>query len=114
MRWIIADILSWTPPRRFALWHDRAVFHFLTGERERADYRAVLEKALEPGGHVVLATFAPDGPERCSGLPVQRWSPEALASELGAGFRLMESVREEHSTPGGAIQNFIWCRLRRV
>jgi trans-aconitate methyltransferase len=112
--WIIADILSWTAPRRFVLWHDRAVFHFLTGESERTTYRAVLENALEPGGHVVLATFAPDGPERCSGLPVQRWSPEALAGELGGGFRLMESVGEGHVTPGGATQSFIWCRLRRL
>jgi trans-aconitate methyltransferase len=114
VNWITADVLSWRAPRSFALWHDRAVFHFLTGESERAAYRAVLENALQPGGHAVFATFAPDGPERCSGLPVQRWSPEALASQLGAGFQLMQSAREQHATPGGAIQNFIWCRLRRV
>jgi trans-aconitate methyltransferase len=114
LHWIVADILSWTPQRSFALWHDRAVFHFLTGERARAIYRSALEKALGPGGHLVLATFAPDGPERCSGLDVHRWSPEALAAELGADFRLMESTNEAHVTPGGATQHFIWCRFRRV
>jgi trans-aconitate methyltransferase len=114
VQWIVADILSWTPPRRFALWHDRAVFHFLTAAEDRAAYRAVLERALEPGGHLVLAAFAPDGPERCSGLPVHRWSAEALADELGAEFRLLASCHEAHLTPGGATQNFLWCRFRRV
>jgi trans-aconitate methyltransferase len=114
VHWIVADILSWAPPRRFALWHDRAVFHFLTDAQDRAAYRAVLERALEPDGHVVLATFAPDGPERCSGLDVHRWSPEGLAAELGPGFAPMESTKEAHVTPGGATQNFIWCRFRRV
>jgi SAM-dependent methyltransferase len=114
VRWIVADILSWTPPRRFALWHDRAVFHFLTGARDRAVYRSALEKALGPGGHLILATFAPDGPERCSGLDVHRWSPEGLAAELGPGFAPVESTNEAHVTPGGATQHFIWCRFRRV
>jgi trans-aconitate methyltransferase len=110
---IALDVLSWEPSRCYGLWHDRAVFHFLTEAADRAAYRAGLEKALQPGGALIMAGFAPDGPERCSGLPVQRWSPDALAAELGADFQLIEHRREEHHTPGGARQNFIWCRFTR-
>jgi Methyltransferase domain len=113
VHWIEADLLSWTPDRAYGLWHDRAVFHFLTGADERARYRANLKNGLAKGGWLIMAAFSPDGPERCSGLPVQRWSPETLAAELGPEFLLVESFREAHRTPGGAMQNFIWCRFRR-
>jgi SAM-dependent methyltransferase len=114
VHWIVADILDWTPARAYGLWHDRAVFHFLTEAKDRATYRAALEKGLAPGGTLIVATFAPEGPERCSGLPVQRWSPESLAQELGPNFALLESKREQHRTPGGTVQHFIWCRFKRL
>lgn len=114
VRLVQADVTAWRPDRAFALWHDRAVFHFLTDPDDRARYRAGLEAGLKPGGRLVMATFAPDGPERCSGLPVQRWSAEALAAELGQGFELIESEREAHHTPWGAVQPFIWTSFRRA
>lgn len=111
---IEADVTHWMPPRRYDLWHDRAAFHFLTDAAERAAYVAALDAALAPGGHAIIATFAPDGPERCSGLPVQRYSPESLAAELGAGFALVDSVTETHVTPGGGAQRFQFSLLRRT
>ncbi len=114
VRLVQADVTAWRPDRAFALWHDRAVFHFLTDPDDRARYRAGLKSGLKPGGRLVMATFAPDGPERCSNLPVQRWSAEALAAELGQGFELIESEREEHRTPWGAVQPFTWTSFRRA
>jgi SAM-dependent methyltransferase len=111
--WIAADVTRWAPAEPFDLWHDRAVFHFLVEPEQRAAYRATLLRALRPGGHAVIATFAADGPERCSGLPVARWEPEALAAELSPELRLVESVREEHRTPGGKAQRFQFSRLVR-
>ena len=113
VHWMVADILSWAPRRPYSLWHDRAVFHFLTNGAERVAYRSVLAHGLKPGGTLIIATFAEDGPERCSGLPVQRWSAHALAAEFGDDFRLAEQRRQEHVTPAGAIQKFTWCRFRR-
>ncbi|MFW5633677.1 MAG: methyltransferase domain-containing protein [Erythrobacter sp.] len=112
--WICADITDWRPARRYGVWHDRAVFHFLTAPEQRAAYRAALLAGLELGGIAVIATFAPDGPEKCSGLPVQRHSPETLGQELGAQFGLVEHWSERHETPGGNVQNFNWCVFRRV
>jgi SAM-dependent methyltransferase len=110
VRWIEVDVLSAElPPAAFDLWHDRAVFHFLTAAADRARYVAQLRRALKPGGHAIVATFAPDGPERCSGLPVVRYSPESLRDTLGPGFRLIDSFREEHRTPGGKSQAFVYC-----
>lgn len=114
VQWIVADILSWTPQRSYALWHDRAVFHFLTEEDDRAAYRAVLRQALKPGGTLIVAAFAADGPERCSGLPVRRWSAETLEAEFGNEFRSTETSRQEHRTPWGALQPFTWARLKKV
>ena len=114
VHWIIADILAWSPARAYDIWHDRAVFHFLTGQRDRAAYRATLLKGLRPRGAAIIGTFAEDGPERCSGLPVHRWSADALAAELGSEFRLIEAFREDHRTPGGAVQPFTWARFERV
>ncbi|MGE5624184.1 MAG: class I SAM-dependent methyltransferase [Bacillota bacterium] len=106
VQWLVADVTRWTPPRRYRLWHDRAVFHFLTEAAERTAYREALSAGLVPGGTAIIASFAPDGPERCSGLPVVRYSPAALAVELGAGFRLRAERYESHLTPAGKLQRF--------
>jgi trans-aconitate methyltransferase len=113
VNWVAADLLDWQPPRGYGLWHDRAVFHFLTGKDDRAAYRHTLLKALPPGGQAIMATFAPDGPEKCSGLPVQRYDAAGLAASLGPAMRLIESERHIHITPAGAEQSFIFARFRR-
>jgi len=112
--WITGDVTAWTPEGAYDLWHDRAVFHFLVRPEERAAYRSTLLRALRAGGHAIVATFAPDGPERCSGLPVARYDPAALAAELGPELRLVESLREEHRTPGGKVQRFQFSRFVRA
>jgi SAM-dependent methyltransferase len=109
--WIADDLLAWQPSRRYDLWHDRAVFHFLTDPADRAAYAAVLGAALSLGGRAVVATFAPDGPQFCSGLPVARYGPADLAKELG--LRLLREEREEHLTPAGVLQPFTWTVLAR-
>jgi Methyltransferase domain len=106
------DVLVWHPERRFHLWHDRAVFHFLVDGADRARYLATLRSAIQPGGFVIIATFAPDGPESCSGLPVARYSADSLGSVLGSDFVVVETRREEHTTPGGAVQPFAWVAAR--
>jgi SAM-dependent methyltransferase len=106
VRFVASDITAWTPDRRFALWHDRAVFHFLTRPEQRAGYLRALEAGLAPGARVVVATFALDGPDKCSGLPVQRYSAETLAAEFRGLLRPCETRREIHRTPGGAEQAF--------
>jgi len=113
--WIESDVLHWKPvPGLFDLWHDRAVFHFLTNATEQAVYVSVMTRALGPGATVVLATFAPDGPEKCSGLPVCRHDGASLSALLGEHFRLEEERREDHLTPSGAVQKFLWCRFTLV
>lgn len=116
--WIRADITRWTPSRRYALWHDRAVFHFLTEPAGRRAYVAAMRAALGLGGIAVIATFADDGPERCSGLPVVRYTPDGLAAELDAHapgcFQPVESLRHTHVTPTGARQNFQVTVFRRT
>jgi SAM-dependent methyltransferase len=112
--WIAADVRTWAPDGPFDVWHDRAAFHFMVRPEDRDAYRTTLLRAIPSGGHVVVATFAPDGPERCSGLPVVRWEPGALAAELGPAFRLVESLREEHVTPAGKVQRFQFSRLVRL
>lgn len=114
VHWIVSDVLDWTPARSYDVWHDRAVFHFLTEESDRALYRATLAKGLRAGGMLIFGTFAENGPERCSGLRVKRWSAASLAFELGPEFHLVESLRENHRTPGGAIQPFTWARFLRL
>lgn len=113
VRWTVVDVLDWAPDRRFGLWHDRAVFHFLTDPADRARYRELLETALAPGALVVIGTFAVDGPESCSGLPTVRYRPDELAAALGPGLRVVAERREEHVTPWGAVQPFTWVALRR-
>ncbi len=112
--WIVADVLGWRPARRYDIWHDRAAFHFLTDPADRQAYRATLAAALAPGGHAVLGTFAPDGPERCSGLPVVRYDADSLAAELGPGFRLIAAARDDHRTPAGALQRFQFGLFRKL
>lgn len=114
VEWIEADVRRFEPSRVWDLWHDRAVFHFLTEPDDRAAYRASLERALAPRGLVVLATFGPDGPSRCSGLEVRRYSADGLAEELGAAFALEESLLRDHTTPAGASQQFLYARFRHV
>ena len=92
-----------------AVWHDRAVFHFLTSAEDRARYVAQVRRALRPGGHVIIATFAEDGPTRCSGLEIVRYSAPALLAEFGDEFSLVDSQRELHHTPSGSTQQFIYC-----
>jgi SAM-dependent methyltransferase len=112
VRWIEADVTSVSFDEVFDLWHDRAVFHFLTEPDARAAYVHTLRGSLEVGGHVVLATFAEDGPTHCSGLPVVRYAPDSLLAELGGGFEPLETRREAHATPGGRVQNFVYCLFR--
>jgi len=110
---IARDVLEWEPDRRYAVGHDRAVFHFLTEPAERDRYVDTLAAAIRPGGSLLVATFAEDGPEQCSGLPVCRYTAEDLASVFAARFSLVASEREEHVTPRGALQPFTWVNLRR-
>lgn len=109
--WIEADATAFEPPRRYALWHDRAVFHFLTDPADREAYRQRLARGLQAGGQLIIATFALDGPERCSNLPVQRYSPETLSAELGPGYSLVETLSEVHITPAQMEQRFVYCRF---
>ena len=112
--WIEADVTGeWHVPS-VDIWHDRAVFHFLTEPDDRRRYVAHLRAALRLGGTAVIATFAPEGPQKCSGLPCVRYSPESLQSELGDGFRLDESIREDHETPFGTVQQFGYHRFTRL
>jgi 2-polyprenyl-3-methyl-5-hydroxy-6-metoxy-1,4-benzoquinol methylase len=112
--WVAADITQWQPPRRWHVWHDRAVFHFLTATQDQEAYIRALDAGTAPGAAVVISTFALDGPEKCSGLPVERYSAETLAARLGPGFRLMKAEHEDHHTPGGAVQKFSYAVLRKI
>lgn len=113
VHWEVADITEWQPTRQFDVWHDRAVFHFFTEAQHREAYRRALLTALSPGGLVIMATFAHDGPERCSGLPVRRYDAASLAEEMGEPLELIDGWREEHVTPSGSKQSFAWSAFRR-
>ena len=110
--WVVADMTDWVPARVYDVWHDRAVFHFLVQPDQRAAYRQALLRGLAPNGLVLIATFAPDGPEKCSGLPIIRYDSEKLAAEMPASFELLETWRETHITPWGTSQAFCWCAFR--
>lgn len=115
VNWIVADVtVNPILENRYDLWHDRAVFHFLTSEYDRRQYVELVDRSLEPGGHIIVASFDLDGPSKCSGLDVVRYSPEALNDELGESFRLIESVNETHQTPFGTTQDFVYCYFRKV
>lgn len=110
VHWIAGDITRvQLGPAAYDIWHDRAVFHFLTEPADRAAYVAQVRGAVRPGGHVIVAAFGPDGPEQCSGLPVVRYEPGALHAQFGDAFELADRLSEEHRTPGGAIQQFVYC-----
>jgi SAM-dependent methyltransferase len=114
VEWIVADVTQWRPHRTYDVWHDRAAFHFLTQPADRAAYVAALHQAVRPGGHVIIATFAPDGPERCSGLPVERYDPQTLTKVIGPSFELVGERRQAHTTPSGGLQAFQFSALRRI
>jgi len=111
--WVEADVRTHDFGRLYDLWHDRAVFHFMVSAADRAGYLNVLRRTLRPGGHLIIATFGPQGPTQCSGLPVQRYSAEDLESVLGADFTLASSSLSTHSTPSGARQQFLHAHLLR-
>lgn len=111
---VTADITQADLPQAaFDLWHDRAVFHFLTSQREREAYLANLKRALKPGGHFVIAIFADDGPIRCSGLDVERYDLDKLVRTVGPDFRLIDSIRDEHETPFGSVQSFLQAHFAK-
>ena len=111
--WIVADVTTWTPARSYDVWHDRAAFHFLTAPSDRSAYVDRLRRAVVAGGHVIIATFALDGPEKCSGLPVQRYDGKSLAKELGSEFELVETRGDAHVTPWDSTQSFQFSRFRK-
>ena len=111
--WLVQDAASWRPAQTYRVWHDRAVFHFLTDAERRQGYLNALTAGVATGGRFIVATFAPDGPETCSGLPVQRYDGDDLAALLGPNWRLVETAREDHTTPGGRVQPFTWCHFQR-
>jgi ubiquinone/menaquinone biosynthesis C-methylase UbiE len=113
VRFIVADLAAWKPDVTVDLWHDRAVLHFLTEPRDRTAYAEALRRVVKPGGFVLISGFAPSGPERCSGLPVLRADPGAIATLLGPGFDLVEAFEEDHQTPFGGQQRFVFTRFRR-
>jgi SAM-dependent methyltransferase len=113
VRWVEADVRDHDFGRRFDLWHERAVFHFMVDEEDRAGYLATLRRSLRPGGDLIVATFGPQGPTECSGLPVARYDAEALARTLGTDYRVLSSRLVDHTTPRGKAQQFSYVHLRR-
>ena len=115
VNWLEGDITKIAlPPHAFDVWHDRAVFHFLTDKGDRQAYVEAVLHAVKPGGHVIVATFAEDGPLQCSGLPVMRYGPTELHAEFGAPFALVQHEREAHRTPFGTLQSFVYCYCRKL
>ena len=113
VHWITGDITAVElEPARYGVWHDRAVFHFLTSAGDRAAYVRQIARSVRPGGHVIVAAFGPDGPDKCSGLDVVRYDAEHLHGEFGPKFRLLDSVTELHETPWGTPQQFMYCLCR--
>lgn len=114
VQWIVADITMWEPSQTYDVWHDRAALHFLTDPKDRAAYAECVSRAVRPDGHIIIGTFAPDGPERCSGLPVVRHDAGTLGELLGPSFKLAETKRHDHQTPAGVIQRFQFSRFQRI
>jgi SAM-dependent methyltransferase len=112
--WIVADVTKWEPENTYDVWHDRAAFHFLTAPEDRAAYAQRVLRSVRPGGHVIIGTFALDGPERCSGLPVARHDAESIGKALGPSFELIETRCHQHQTPAGGSQKFQFSRFQRV
>jgi SAM-dependent methyltransferase len=114
VEWIHGDLLEYTPAEPWDIWHDRAVFHFLTDPEDRRRYRDAVLRSVPPGGHVIVATFGPEGPDRCSGLDTLRCSPGQIVEELGPGLELADSAVEVHHTPSGSDQQFVYARMIRI
>ena len=114
VKWVAVDVTAWEPSQAYDVWHDRATFHFLTDPSERAAYVERVLRAVRFGGHVIIGTFALDGPERCSGLPVVRYDAAAISKILGPSFDLLQSRIHAHQTPTGVIQRFQFSRFRRL
>ena len=115
VQWIEADVTQASLPRHtFDVWHDRAVFHFLTEPEQRQAYVETVLQAVKPGGHVIVATFAEDGPEQCSGLQVMRYSADSLHAQFGSPFALQKHEKEAHHTPFGTVQTFVYCYCRKT
>ena len=114
VQWVAADVTRWNPSQSFDVWHDRAAFHFLTDPADRAAYLARLDRSIKPGGFVIIGTFALDGPEKCSGLPINRYDAASLGELLGSGFELVHARRHEHATPWAALQRFQFSLFRRA
>jgi trans-aconitate methyltransferase len=112
--WIAADVTAWEPSKTYELWHDRAAFHFLTEAGDRRTYAERVARAVRPGGHAIIGTFAPDGPERCSGLPVMRHDAASISAILGDKFALVETRRDDHVTPADVTQRFQFSLFRRA
>jgi SAM-dependent methyltransferase len=113
VQWVAADVTRWEPRHAFDLWHDRAAFHFLVEASDREAYLDRLVRGVRAGGHAIIATFALDGPEKCSGLPVQRYDPAGLSATVGDAFELIDHQPHRHVTPSGAMQSFQFSVLRR-
>ncbi len=113
VQWIVADAAVWEPPKTYDIWHDRAAFHFLTEHDHRAAYVTRLARALRTGGHAIIANFAPDGPEQCSGLPVVRYDADGLGQILGPPFEFVHTRRHAHATPWDSVQSFQFSVFRR-
>lgn len=113
VEWFEADVLDFTPPHAFALWHDRAVFHFLTRPSHRRAYVRRLDGSVAAGGQVIMGAFTLGGPKRCTGLDIVQYDAEGLLRELGEGFQLLEEAHELHTMPGGGEQDFAWFRLQK-
>jgi 2-polyprenyl-3-methyl-5-hydroxy-6-metoxy-1,4-benzoquinol methylase len=114
VKWIAADVTAWQPSETYDVWHDRAAFHFLTEASDQGSYVRRLEQSLRAGGHAIIATFALDGPEKCSGLPVARHSAESIGTLLGPGFVLLDTRRHAHETPWRSVQQFQFSTFRRA
>lgn len=111
---VAVDVRAWQPNQTFDVWHDRAAYHFLTESSDQQQYWDLVRASLNRGGTLIIATFAEDGPEMCSGLPIQRYSPEELVDAMGEGFRVTETMRQTHVTPTGGEQKFIWVIATRT
>lgn len=114
IEWIVADVTEWRPVNHYDVWHDRAAFHFLTDPAQQLAYAQTLRAALRPGGIAIVGTFAPDGPEKCSGLPIARHDVVSIAAILGDGFDLINERRHDHVTPSGSVQKFQFSSFRKA
>ena len=113
VHWLLADITQTElEPKAYNVWHDRAVFHFLTAPQQRVAYVRQVARSVKPGGYVIVGTFGPDGPTSCSGLDVVRYDAESLHDQFGSGFQLIDSSKELHNTPFGTTQQFLYCYCR--